>query len=104
MSQLIWMNHTDGELLLSCFSSESTSHHRYFSVFSLMPIVAYRDIKIKAQFYSDFDFSWTAQKGPMCLSKTAALVGPIGLTTLQKEGVTVCATLQKEWLRSFTEY
>ena len=24
------------------------------------------DIKIKARFYADFDFSWTAQKEPMC--------------------------------------
>jgi hypothetical protein len=32
----------------------------------------------------------------MCLRQTAALVGPVGLTTLQKEAVTVCATLHKE--------
>ena len=32
--------------------------NRYFSVIvSLIPIVAYRDIKIKARFYSDIDFS-----------------------------------------------
>ena len=62
------------------------------------------DIKIKARFYSDFDFSWTAQKEPMCPRQTAALLGPVGRSTLQKEAVTVCATLQKEWPRSFTEY
>ena len=37
----------------------------------------------------------------MCLTKTAALVGPVGLTTLQKETITICATLHKELSRSF---
>ena len=45
---------------------------------------------------AQLDFSGTAQKEPMCLRQTAALVGPIDLTTLQKEAVTLCATLQKE--------
>ena len=32
----------------------------------------------------------------MCPRQTAALLGPVGRSTLQKEVVTVCATLQKE--------
>ena len=117
MSQSIWMI----TLMENCYSpalfpikiSRSVDAfllgvqviNRYFSVIvSLIPIVAYRDIKIKARFYSDFDFSWTAQKEPMCPRQTAALLGPVGRSTLQKEAVTVCATLQKEWPRSFTEY
>ena len=71
--------------------------NRYFSVIvSLIPFVAYRDIKIKARFYSDFDFSSSTQKEPMCPRQTAALLGPVGRSTLQKEAVTGWGTLQKE--------
>ena len=45
---------------------------------------------------AQLDFSGTAQKELMCLRQTTALVGPVGLTTLQKEAVTVWATLHKE--------
>ena len=56
-------------------------------------LAAYKyDIHRDAQ----LDFSGTAQKEPMHVRQTAALVGPVGVTTLQKEAVTVCATLHKE--------
>ena len=69
-------------------------NHYFLVIVSLIPIVAYRDIKIKAGLYSDYDFSWTSQKEPMCPRQTAALLGPVGRSTLQKEAVTVCYIIE----------